>query len=501
MNREIPGFYYDPEKKKYFRIQASHKAAPGAQYSKDAVKRKRIEQEKNELKARQTKKIAKEKIKKASFLYHPLIGCDREIGAQNITHPVRKEHQGLVYASQMRRRVLHRFEPWPDEYSIRHALRNKRSGVLVAGGQRGGESSVSICFPDLDQDQWSYNRTMERVLFKEAYRLSSISLSHTGYLLTTMDSGPNGDSFLAPRMLPDPDEGGDYRWPSACTLPSHLPLHPRKELTVPVTHPIRILTSTTYWSSASCPTPIGPKPLFAIGTSDGLQILTGQGSHWSLSKAPFPDDRGHWRSQVNAVEWLSGDVIAAGCRDSSVFLHDLRSGGSAVRLWHPGAVAVGGVRRVDEWRVVVGSYNSLQMYDLRYPPTHQPNATSNPNHRPGHSNSRNKNKRKHNQTNYNSRTSTKPYLVLPEYSPPYTPEYDLSTELGLLASVSDEDKIQLFSLRSGELVSPYTSPVCRYEHNRPISSVRFEDGDASAKGPQTPGLLVTAGDRVDEWLW
>lgn len=35
----------DPEKKKYFRIQASHKAAPGAQYSKDAVKRKRIEQE------------------------------------------------------------------------------------------------------------------------------------------------------------------------------------------------------------------------------------------------------------------------------------------------------------------------------------------------------------------------------------------------------------------------------------------------------------------------
>jgi hypothetical protein len=45
MNREIPGFYYDPDKKKYFKIQASHKAAPGAQYSKDAVKRKRVEHE------------------------------------------------------------------------------------------------------------------------------------------------------------------------------------------------------------------------------------------------------------------------------------------------------------------------------------------------------------------------------------------------------------------------------------------------------------------------
>lgn len=45
MNREIPGFYYDPEKKKYFKIEASHKAPAGSQYSKDAVKRKRKDQE------------------------------------------------------------------------------------------------------------------------------------------------------------------------------------------------------------------------------------------------------------------------------------------------------------------------------------------------------------------------------------------------------------------------------------------------------------------------
>lgn len=32
----------------------------------------------------------------------------------------------------------------------------------------------------------------------------------------TFDSGPGGDSFLAPRLLPKPDEGGDYRWPSEC---------------------------------------------------------------------------------------------------------------------------------------------------------------------------------------------------------------------------------------------------------------------------------------------
>lgn len=47
----------------------------------------------------------------------------------------------------------------------------------------------------------------------------------TDFHRATMDSGPNGDSFLAPRMLPDPDEVGDYHWPSYCRSPN-TPIHP-----------------------------------------------------------------------------------------------------------------------------------------------------------------------------------------------------------------------------------------------------------------------------------
>lgn len=36
--REIPGFYYDAEKGKYFRIQADHRAPTGSAYSRSAVK-------------------------------------------------------------------------------------------------------------------------------------------------------------------------------------------------------------------------------------------------------------------------------------------------------------------------------------------------------------------------------------------------------------------------------------------------------------------------------
>ena len=35
----------DPEKKKYFKIQANHKATPGSHYTQDTVKRKRVDQE------------------------------------------------------------------------------------------------------------------------------------------------------------------------------------------------------------------------------------------------------------------------------------------------------------------------------------------------------------------------------------------------------------------------------------------------------------------------
>lgn len=62
--RPIPGFYWgernhspslryvrvlrkilDPEKKKYFRVQANHVAPAGSQYSREAVKRRKLDNE------------------------------------------------------------------------------------------------------------------------------------------------------------------------------------------------------------------------------------------------------------------------------------------------------------------------------------------------------------------------------------------------------------------------------------------------------------------------
>lgn len=70
----IPGFHYDSEKKKYFKIQANHLASPNSSYSKDAIKQ--IVQEQRERKRVRLfeEKKSKQKIGRSKILTSPLLG-------------------------------------------------------------------------------------------------------------------------------------------------------------------------------------------------------------------------------------------------------------------------------------------------------------------------------------------------------------------------------------------------------------------------------------------
>lgn len=61
-----------------------------------------------------------------------MVNLQREIGAVESSSRARQEQQARIQASQLHRGELHRFEPWPNAYSIRHVLRNPRSGTLIA---------------------------------------------------------------------------------------------------------------------------------------------------------------------------------------------------------------------------------------------------------------------------------------------------------------------------------------------------------------------------------
>lgn len=64
--------------------------------------------------------------------------------------------------------------------------------------------------------------------------------------------------------------------------------------------------------------------------------------------------------EVTNVEWLSENVVAAGLRDSTLFLHDFRSDANATRLKNPSAVT--GIKKVDPWRLVVRGADSVRRF-------------------------------------------------------------------------------------------------------------------------------------------
>lgn len=183
-----------------------------------------------------------------------------------------------------------------------------------------------------------------------------------------MNEGPQSDCFLSVHLLPEPDEGGNYTWPT-CML-SHVSLSSDTELTqdYSVSHPIRIKPNhaVSFWCSAAQPTRSNPN--FAIGTSEGLYTLEGTGNHWVLSKRPFEgetvspnngtrSERRQSQNSVHAVEWLSPNLIAAGQKNTKIFLHDLRSKGSTTRLKHNDAVM--DMKKMDEYRLVAAGPTSV----------------------------------------------------------------------------------------------------------------------------------------------
>lgn len=79
----IPGFYFDKAKNRYFKVQPSHLAPHGSKYSKDAVKL-REKTETLQMEAHATERqIQRERLLRSTVLQHPLGGrlsLQREVG-------------------------------------------------------------------------------------------------------------------------------------------------------------------------------------------------------------------------------------------------------------------------------------------------------------------------------------------------------------------------------------------------------------------------------------
>ncbi|WEW56354.1 hypothetical protein PRK78_001797 [Emydomyces testavorans] len=254
--------------------------------------------------------------------------------------------------------------------------------------------------------------------------------------------------------------------------------------------------------------PDNTSSVFVVGCGASLVSLTNNRAQWDLKTI------GNFSSPIRAVDWLSRDVIIAGLISSKVWLHDIRSRGSAARFQHGHGVQ--SLKTIDEWKVVVaGSNRTLSMYDLRF--------TSNrTDRRPQPNNPRHK--------------ATTPYLNFSDVQCNIFHNIDICHELGLLACASELHRAQLFSLTTGKRFAPSLASkpphvngsrsysllgddklqkLTSHRYSGPISSVKFEnlpnrlnllkdyddeERDFSTRGGAgVPSLLISSGSLVDEW--
>lgn len=70
----LPGFYYDASKGKYFKIQANHAVPAEAKYAKSNVDREKREAKKRKLEERHDQIVRKQTVPAARLLKNPLLG-------------------------------------------------------------------------------------------------------------------------------------------------------------------------------------------------------------------------------------------------------------------------------------------------------------------------------------------------------------------------------------------------------------------------------------------
>jgi hypothetical protein len=83
--REVPGFYYDPEKQKYFKIQSSHLVPSGAKYSRSTVSHVRASELRETQRATDATLRRETLVQRSKVLQHAStagVGLQREISSR-----------------------------------------------------------------------------------------------------------------------------------------------------------------------------------------------------------------------------------------------------------------------------------------------------------------------------------------------------------------------------------------------------------------------------------
>ncbi|RAR04203.1 hypothetical protein DDE82_004642 [Stemphylium lycopersici] len=358
----IPGYYWDTEKKKYFKIQ-SQNAARGfdLKYSLDNIRKEERKERIQKAATARSNKIRKERVVRRYPNSFAQTNIEREIGFE--------------------RRSFYLNGPWTDAAAFR--IDSDPKQVI---SKRPCHASIRI----FDRDPVS--KTIYAVQGSNSVKMQRMRTEEDAPVMPTDPSDYYDPQLSNPYAFHPWDEV--TRTTSIASSLTYLPATgalavtsfgsdrpPEVWLSDPERDPPYVGQKFTprdcdsIWSAAARPSTFSPSPglansiaasyteHLAVAASHSMILFTrSQAGVWDSTVAVKSLD-----TDVLALEWMSYTTVALGCRDGTIRLYDTRSGGSSHVLTHPYPISQ--LKRADdESRIICsGLQDTLFLYDIRSP--------------------------------------------------------------------------------------------------------------------------------------
>ncbi|KAK3386942.1 hypothetical protein B0H63DRAFT_541096 [Podospora didyma] len=389
MNREIPGYYYDSEKRKYFKIEAT--APDQATWSASNHKRRQLE--KRQLDARQERLALNAlRIKPARLLNDALAGglLHRElVGRPLVDAPVACWAQGLRQRASLRL--------WPSLAETAGAVslmyignQDTKTGLGTAYAVLNEEALGSSYITGSDVDEINlrdggivHRRTKFSATILvpvHAPQLSSLTYhapSHKILLTSRQPTRNVGIAYFSPTL-------SDFDDPSPAWLLGDTTL---THISIPVRDSQRSVNTCAAAPSGSSLTCVA-------GTSAGILQLHGDRLGWLTppsqtrsSRHPASRGRGGYvkafykvastppYGEILSLDFLTPDVLLAGGRSNTLCVLDIRVPPDewTTTVTHKSTVAH--VKAVGDHEILAaGPRSAMAIYDLRYIQKHNNDA-------------------------------------------------------------------------------------------------------------------------------
>ncbi|KAJ8112545.1 hypothetical protein OPT61_g5111 [Boeremia exigua] len=504
--QHIPGFYFDKEKGKYFKIQSQSQARGlNLKYSTSNLVKERRKENVQKAATAKSKRIQKERVIRRHAHNFIQTDLDREIGFKR-----RSVYQHNIWPEACMSGVS--FSPEfvtssDDQEVIRFFDRDPVSKTIYAVcGENdirrrhylGNDQAANLRNPDsrkrlraLDtRSRYGYYPWDE--IGRTTSTVSSFQYMPTSGALAVTTIGSDRPPIV---HLSDPERDGPHIYqkftPKACAA---------------------------IWCSAARPNSQSPfgssksiaasdSELLAVGAQQSLLLFTRTPAGTWDSSTLLPD----LHADILALSWLSHNTIALGCRNGKIHLYDTRSGGTSHALTHP--YAISRLARADDATRLLcsGLQDTLYLYDMRMPrlssPRSQDGKPNTKNHHyndayfkalyPGdHDYKRRK--------QMNRRAFAKWSQPVLSFAHANLDDLDLDVavneRLGLVAASQDmehSDKaIRVSNMWTGKTVREFEAPEKNGENMRKIRNLKWmegEDGDVS--------LWSTWGGDIASFAW